>query len=98
MVQDSSYLDQISKIEPLPESAGIGFGLAANARWFLAQQSKILRFDEGVFVFMLAFGLVFNALLPMLWIFAASQLYWGLFRAYQNGRPRPGIVDGPVQK
>lgn len=66
-------------------AAGLGFGFAANIRWFFMEQGKILAFDEGVFIFMLSAALIFDQLTPMLWIFAASQVFWGTYRAWQRG-------------
>ncbi|MBB5721433.1 phosphatidylglycerophosphate synthase [Loktanella ponticola] len=65
--------------------AGLGFGLTANVKWFIKEQAKVLDCDEGVFIFMLSVALIFDQLTPMLWIFAASQLYWGTLKAWQRG-------------
>ena len=65
--------------------AGLGFGLRANLLWFFREQPKVLHFDEGVFIFMLSTGLIFDALEPILWIFAASQLFLGFYRTIQRG-------------
>ncbi|MFT5124959.1 MAG: phosphatidylglycerophosphate synthase [Candidatus Omnitrophota bacterium] len=66
--------------------AGLGHGLTANLRWLLGEQRKIFSFDEGVFIFMLSAALIFNQLIPMLWIFAGSQLFYGIARTLQRGR------------
>lgn len=73
---------QLKRREPV---AGLGFGISANFKWFLKEQSKVLDFDEGVFIFMLSVALIFDQLIPMLWIFAASQVFWGTFKAWQRG-------------
>lgn len=68
------------------EKAGLGYGWQANLSWFLSQQRKFLLFNEAVFVFMLSFALIFDAIMPMLWVFAVSQLYYGSRRSWQRGR------------
>ena len=86
--RDPHYLEkkarQEADIRP-PDSAGPGFSAAANFAWLLREQRKVLFFDEGVLVFMLSLSLILNTLMPMLWLFAASQLFWGLARALQRG-------------
>ena len=67
-------------------SAGLGHSLWENLRWFAREQYKIFNFDEGVFIFMLSLALIFNALTPILWIFAISQIGYGLFRGFQRCR------------
>lgn len=86
MSRDSAYLVKVAAAKILPHDAGPGFGVAANLRWFLAEQKKVLAFDEGVFIFMLSLALVLDMLTPMLWVFAVSQLYYGLCRSWQHGR------------
>lgn len=86
MSRDGDYMAKIAEAETEPETAGPGFDFRSNLRWFIAEQRKILRFDEGVFIFMLSLALVLDMLMPMLWVFAASQLYYGLYRACQHGR------------
>ncbi len=88
MSRDSRYLEKISKeasIFKKKETAGLGFGVLANLRWFVREQRKIFSFDEGVFIFMLSLALVLDKLTPMLWIFAISQLFYGLARGWQRG-------------
>lgn len=88
MSKDSSYLEKLSKEEAInqkPEIAGLGFGILANVRWFIGEQQKIIAFNEGVFIFMLSLALVVDMLTPMLWVFALSQLYYGLKRGLQRG-------------
>ncbi len=88
MSRDSRYLEKLtpktSKIDH-GETAGLGFGVLANLRWFVGEQRKILHFDEGVFIFMLSLALLLNALIPMLWVFAVSQVFYGLARVCQRG-------------
>jgi len=89
MSKDNSYLETIAQAEAdakKPDSAGLGFGFAANLRWFMAEQRKIILFNEGVFIFMISLALVLDALIPMLWVFALSQLFYGLARGWQRGR------------
>lgn len=85
---DDGYMKRIAAEDALarrPDSAGLGFGLMANLRWFVGEQRKVLRFNEGVFIFMLSFSLVTNLLTEMLWVFAVSQVSWGLARCIQRG-------------
>ena len=82
-VNDSTQDDKPEEV--IAETAGIEFGLMANLRWFLKEQKKIFSFDEGVFIFMLSLALILNMLTPMLWIFALSQVFYGLLRAWQRG-------------
>ncbi len=89
MSRDNSYLEKLAWAEAgakKQETAGLGFGFAANLRWFMAEQRKIILFNEGVFIFMLSLALVLDALIPMLWVFALSQLVYGLARGWQRGR------------
>jgi len=90
MSVDNKYLEKISSEKSALEkekgiTAGLGFGPLANWRWFIGEQKKIIVFDEGVFIFMLSFALIFNLLTPMLWVFAVSQVYLGLYRAWVRG-------------
>ncbi len=89
MSQDNQYLDKLSKQASdvkNKQTAGLGFGFLANLRWFVREQRKIVFFNEGVFIFMLSLALIFNQLTPMLWVFAISQLYYGLMRGWQRWR------------
>jgi phosphatidylglycerophosphate synthase len=95
---DPDYPAKMARAQEIPRTAGPGFGVQANAVWFLREQQKILRFDEGVFIFMLSAALVFGALEPMLWVFAASQLFYGLFRAFHNGARIGSNSKTPVRK
>ena len=90
MSDDKEYLikkhqENLDKEKDKKESAGLGFGVLANLRWFVHEQRKILSFDEGVFIFMLSAALIFNILEPMLWVFAISQIFYGLYRGWQRG-------------
>ncbi len=91
MCSDKNYLEKSSQSAAALGknsacSAGLGHGVSANLRWLVSEQRKILQFDEGVFIFMLALALVVNRLTPMLWVFAISQLFYGLWRSAQRGR------------
>ena len=66
-------------------SAGPGFSLRNNLLWFLREQRKFFQFDEGVFVFLISVALLLHELLPLLWVLAISQLYYGLMKALQRG-------------
>ena len=66
--------------------AGIGAGWKANLLWFLREQPKFFLFNEAVFVFLLSAALVTGQLVPMLWVFASSQVYFGSVRSWQRGR------------
>jgi phosphatidylglycerophosphate synthase len=86
--RDRNYLEKLSEEidrENKQNTAGLGFGVVANLKWFVRGQRKILFFDEGVFIFMLALALVLNTLTPMLWVFALTQIFYGLFRSWQRG-------------
>ena len=65
--------------------AGIEHSAGENLSWFINEQLKILQFNEGVFIFLISFALLFNMILPVLWIFASSQLFYGLFRSLTYG-------------
>lgn len=84
ITQDSDFLSQANSASPQENVAGLGFSAADNFRWFVAEQRKFLLFNEGVFIFMLSFALVFDALTPMLWVFSISQIYYGLSRGWQR--------------
>jgi len=88
MSRDSRFLEKLSRQEAesrKEENAGPGFGFWANLQWFVSEQRKIILFNEGVFIFMLSLSLVLDALTPMLWVFAISQLFYGLARGLQRG-------------
>lgn len=86
MARDPDYSKDMARLKQVEPVAGLGFGLRANRTWFLHEQRKILAFDEGVFIFMLSAALVFDQLTPMLWIFAASQVFWGSYRSWLRGK------------
>ena len=92
MERDKEYLTEISRRsgvlkKQLDELGGLGKGLGNNLTWFLKEQKKLFSFDEGVFVFMLSLGLIIPAtLIPMLWVFAVSQLLLGIIRCCQRGQ------------
>ncbi len=98
MARDPDYLNKMAKGKKAEVTAGLGFGLRANLDWFAREQPKILRFNEGVFIFMLPAALLLDALEPMLWIFAASQVLWGLFRAIEGGIRIHYNSQHPIQK
>ena len=91
MCDDKEYLEkafqEVAVIESRSvDTAGPSHSVAENLRWFIGEQRKLLSFDEGVFVFMLSVALILDALTPMLWIFAASQISYVLVRSMQRGR------------
>ena len=88
---DRDYLDrsaQQARVVREHESlaAGSKSGWWSKLRWFLAEQRKFFLFNEAVFVFMLSAALITDLLVPMLWVFAVSQVYYGLVRSWQRGR------------
>ncbi len=85
MSRDSAYLSKIANKQTSPDRAGLAFSAMENVQWFIAEQKKILRFDEGVFIFMLSLALMLDQLTPMLWVFAASQVFYGLYRTWRHG-------------
>lgn len=96
--RDDAYMAKVAETDHKPETAGLGFGFLANSRWFIAEQRKIFGFDEGVFVFMLSLALVLDTLTPMLWVFAGSQLFYGLYRACQHGHRIDNHHKSSIQK
>ena len=92
MERDKEYLTEISRAsaalqKQLDELGGLGKGLGNNLIWFLKEQRKLFNFDEGVFVFMLSLALIIpSTLIPMLWVFAVSQGFWGIIRCCQRGQ------------
>lgn len=89
MSRDNAYLEKSSLAEAdakKSDAAGLGFGALANIKWFVGEQRKIFLFNEGVFIFMLSLALLLDKLTPMLWVFAISQIYYGLVRSWQRGR------------
>lgn len=96
--RDPEYPTAMARLKRIDPKAGPGFGLRANIAWFIREQPKVLHADEGVFVFMLSAALLLDQLTPMLWIFAASQLFWGLFQAIRRGRNINADRQHPIQK
>ena len=91
MGYNKEYLEkaaqEVSVIESKTrDTAGPGHGFLANLHWLASEQRKFLSFDEGVFIFMLSAALILNALTPMLWLFATSQVFYGIARSIQRGR------------
>jgi phosphatidylglycerophosphate synthase len=84
--RDADYPANMARLKRREPEAGLGFGVVANLKWFLREQHKVLAFDEGVFIFMLSAALIFDQLALMLWIFAASQVFWGTFKSWQRGK------------
>ncbi|MBI1495458.1 CDP-alcohol phosphatidyltransferase family protein [Halocynthiibacter styelae] len=95
---DPSFPTKMAQVTNQPATAGLGFSAKENLIWFAREQPKILAFNEGVFIFMLSAGLVLDALTPMLWIFALSQLAHGLFRPLQHGCQISKNSKSPVRK
>lgn len=88
MSRDNQYPERLFKKESATQKepmAGLGYGFSANLKWFIREQRKIILFNEGVFIFMLSLALVLDTLTPMLWVFAISQLFYGLARGWQRG-------------
>jgi phosphatidylglycerophosphate synthase len=81
---DPEYFENASNTK-VELSAGLGFSLRKNLLWFLREQRKFFQFDEGVFVFLISAALLLHELIPLLWILAISQLYYGLMKALQRG-------------
>lgn len=83
--RNPDYPTDMAQLKRIETAAGLGFGVKANWVWFLREQRKVLAFDEGVFIFMLSAALIFDQLMPMLWIFAASQMFWGTYKSWLRG-------------
>ncbi len=88
---DRDYLEKSSETALAIQSAdalkaGLGAGWKINLAWFLKEQRKFFLFNEAVFVFLLSAALVTGYLVPMLWLFASSQVYFGFVRSWQRGR------------
>lgn len=84
--RNPDYPKDMAQLKQVEAKAGLDFGLRANGAWFLREQRKVLAFDEGVFIFMLSAALIFDQLVPMLWIFAASQVFWGTYKSWLRGK------------
>ncbi|SQD77817.1 CDP-alcohol phosphatidyltransferase family protein [Moritella yayanosii] len=99
MTLNSDYLKEIATNKPIKDNvAGIGFSIMNNLRWFIGEQKKIILFNEGVFIFMLSFSLVLNILTPMLWLFAISQVFYGLYRGLQYALKLEHYMTNDVKK
>jgi phosphatidylglycerophosphate synthase len=88
MSRDSNFLERTIKssgARHVVEGSASGFDFRTNVMWFIREQRKIIYFDEGVLIFMLSLALILDSLVPMLWVFAVSQLFHGLFRTWQRG-------------
>ena len=87
MENNPNYLADCDKIEQPKKNnvAGPGKGFFNNALWLLKEQRKFFLFNEAVFIFLVSFGLIFNQLTLILWIFAISQVYYGFRRSWQRG-------------
>lgn len=88
---NSDYLSKSSTTaasirKKAPRRAGLGNGFRNNLIWFLKEQRKFFLFNEAVFVFMLSAALVFDVMSSMLWVFAITQIYFGVVRSWQRGR------------
>ena len=92
MERDKEYLTATARTsaalqKQFDELGGLGKSLGNNLAWFLKEQEKLFNFDEGVFVFMLSLALIIpSTLIPMLWVFAVSQSFWGIIRCCQRGQ------------
>ena len=89
---------QMARLKKPEITAGLGFGLRANWTWFLREQQKVRAFDEGVFIFMLSAALIFDQLVPMLWVFAVSQLFWGSYQSWRRAKNISTAQKIPLQK
>jgi hypothetical protein len=47
---------------------------------------------------MLSAALIFDQLIPMLWVFAASQVFWGLYKSWLRGKNIAENLKVPTQK
>ena len=83
---EKSFTEATLIREESEQQAGPGAGLIKNCLWFLREQRKFFLFNEAVFVFMISVALLFDQICPMLWIFAVSQIYFGIIRTWQRGR------------
>jgi len=88
---DKDYLEKASQEaaainDQKQQKPELGHGWKANLVWFIREQRKFFLFNEAVFVFLLSAALIFDAIMPMLWLFAVSQFYYGVLRSWQRGR------------
>ena len=84
--RNPDYPAQMAQMKQVQTTAGLGFGPKANLTWLGREQRKVLAFDEGVFIFMLTVALLLDQLIPMLWVFALSQVFWGLYKSWARGK------------
>lgn len=82
---DSSKMAKNIKNKSPKEVPGPDASFKCNFIWFLKEQRKFFLFNESVFIFMLSFGLIFNQIPLVLWVFAISQIYFGIRRSWQRG-------------
>lgn len=93
-----AYLTKMADRKRRVPVVGSGFGIAANVKWLVTEQRKIPDFDVGAFFHMLSAALIFDQLTFTLWIFAASQLFLGTFKAWQRGANIDTIQKLAIQK
>jgi phosphatidylglycerophosphate synthase len=96
--RNPDYPAAMEQFKSVKTTAGIVTGLRANLAWFGREQRKVFAFDEGVFIFMLSAALIFDQLIPMLWVFAASQVFWGLYKSWLRGKNIAENRGVPLQK
>jgi len=96
--RNPDYPAAMAQLNHVERTAGLGFGLRANLAWFVREQHKIVFADEGVFIFMLSAALVLNQITAMLWVFAASQLFWGIYWSVKQGMNINANRHFPIQK
>jgi phosphatidylglycerophosphate synthase len=96
--RDPGYPAMIARLSIVTPIAGLGFNARANIIWFLKEQRKILDCDEGVFIFILSAALILDQLEPMLWLFAVSQVFWGLYWAVKQGKNIQQNIQKPIHK
>ena len=96
--RNPDYPAQIARLNQVRTTAGLGFGVRVNLAWFVREQRKVLAFDEGVFIFMLSVALILDQLIPMLWVFAVSQIFWGLTKSWARGKNLGENLKVPIQK
>lgn len=88
MENDPGYLAECSTVAAkgrLANKTRSSSGIRNAVLWFLREQRKFFLFNEAVLIFLISFGLLFNMLMEILWLFAVSQVYYGLRRSYQRG-------------
>ena len=88
---DNTYLEKSSHQAAIinkkkEKTAELRVGWKRSLSWLLGEQRKFFLFNEAVFIFMLSFALITNTITPMLWLFAISQVYYGIARSWQRGQ------------